>query len=350
MKTNWSQITLKDLNFINSYLKENHPGYVEKKCSYPVFIKWIDKGFDKAVKKSKLVKSKKDYKKIINYYVSGFNDRHLRLTKDGNFKNPKKANINISSIKEFKDDMVLVTIKSFFPRNNRQQRELEKTARNIKNYKNKKMIVFDLRGIEGGNTQWGIDIINNLYGKRYLNSLKNYPYRKIRISCRVSKDNYYAIIKILNRKNMNYETKKYYQKMAIEMKKALKNNIDLVNIEYGKNFKKFDKVKSPFNGIVYVITDDSAISATLLFLDRLLSIKNVIQVGRPTGGDTVYCEVRTVKLPSGNYHLVLPTTVKNFMIRKNNEKYIPKYRYNGKMTNSDKLRKWIFKLNNKIKK
>ncbi len=347
MKIDWKEIAIKDLEFVHSWLSRNHPGYAEKKCSYPHFKKWFKKGFLIALRDAQKIKGKRDYERVLNNYVDGFKDRHVRLESKQEITDKSLFKREIASIKFLKNNICWIRIKSFYPRTKKQLNQLREVVNNIKDCRRNDLIVFDLRDIEGGYSRWGVQMINNLFSEEYVNSLKNYPYKEgISLDFRASEDNINLLQKEL--KNlMENESKVYYSKILAEMKRAFRNNKEIVRIHFKHDEKKSKTDVNPVKGRVYALTKEGR-SAALLFLDRLLSIKGVIQVGQPTGSDTIYGEVGEVKLPSKNFQLITPSAVRHYIIRKNNEKYIPKYTYKEKMSNTSKLRDWIVNLDKRL--
>jgi len=345
--TKVADVAVKDLNFIYEWIKKNHPAPAEIKCSHPVFRRWFDKGFKMAMNKTKRIRTKAEYKQVLNDYVNGFKDRHLRLEPPNRKIGNNRLKKDIANIDFQEKDLCWVTLKSFYPRNKEQLHQLREVVDNIKYCRRKDIIVLDFRGAEGGNTVWGVNMLNNLFTKRYIDSLENYPYRNFSLVFRVSKDNINNLEEDIKNKLKEIQTRKYYRKILMEMKKAIKNNKNLVRIFFKTKYKKTREMSNPVRGRIYVLTEGGR-SAVLLILDRLLSIKGVMQVGRPTGSDTLYGECGEVKLPSGNFNLIYPTAIRDYIIRKNNENYIPKYSYMRDIYNTPKVKNWIIKLNKKL--
>ena len=93
-------------------------------------------------------------------------------------------------------------------------------------------------------------------------------------------------------------------------------------------------------GPVYVLTDSTCMSACLDAVD-LWTALGAIQVGRATGADTLYMEVRQVKLPSGLTQVSMPMKVYRGRARGSNEPALPKYRFDGDIGDTAALERWI---------
>ena len=96
---------------------------------------------------------------------------------------------------------------------------------------------------------------------------------------------------------------------------------------------------------VYVLTDSACASACLDAMD-LWKALGVVQVGRETSADTLYMEVRAERLPSDLVWAVVPTKVYRGRLRGANEAYRPDHVYDGDMSDTAALRRWILNLAN----
>jgi hypothetical protein len=95
---------------------------------------------------------------------------------------------------------------------------------------------------------------------------------------------------------------------------------------------------------VYLLTDSFCVSACLDFVDLMLRIDGVIQVGRATSGDTRYLEVRTEPLPSGIAQLSLPAAAHRGRQRQDNEIHVPTVVWEGNIADTAALEAWIASL------
>jgi hypothetical protein len=95
---------------------------------------------------------------------------------------------------------------------------------------------------------------------------------------------------------------------------------------------------------VYLLTDALCVSACLDFVDLMLRVEGVIQVGRATSGDTRYLEVRTEQLPSGIAQLSLPAAAHRGRQRQDNEIHVPTVVWEGNIADTAALEAWITSL------
>lgn len=77
-----------------------------------------------------------------------------------------------------------------------------------------------------------------------------------------------------------------------------------------------------FNGKVALITDANCASACLDFADLVRLVPGSVHVGKTTSADSVYIDMGSTTLPSGN-RLVLPLKVWRNRVRGNNETLVP---------------------------
>lgn len=81
------------------------------------------------------------------------------------------------------------------------------------------------------------------------------------------------------------------------------------------------KLRRPV-GSVALLTDEFCASACLDFADLVRAVPGSIHLGRTTSADTIYIDIGSVKLPSGNT-LIVPLKVWRNRLRANNEALVP---------------------------
>lgn len=74
----WQGLIEGDINSIYQTLKDNHPGYLDEENPY--FKRWLEKGYQEALRAAKNANSLKDAMTIIKAYSAGFADGHFYLT------------------------------------------------------------------------------------------------------------------------------------------------------------------------------------------------------------------------------------------------------------------------------
>lgn len=97
---------------------------------------------------------------------------------------------------------------------------------------------------------------------------------------------------------------------------------------------------NPMRGRVYVFTDYGCASACLDAVDVLKAV-GAVQIGQETSADTVYMEVRDAVLPSGRAEVRVPVKVYRGRARGNNETAKPDYLWTGALSDTDGIEAWI---------
>jgi hypothetical protein len=92
-----------------------------------------------------------------------------------------------------------------------------------------------------------------------------------------------------------------------------------------------------FDGKIAIVTDDNCASACLDFVDRVKQVPHSVQLGQTTSSDTVYIDIGSVPLPSGN-HMILPLKVWRNRVRGNGEAYVPDIPLKVNMRDDDAVR------------
>lgn len=227
---------------------------------------------------------------------------------------------------------------------------LDNIIKQLPTYRNKKTIVFDLRGNEGGQPYYAQAMILSLYGASYLKSLgnqflwnKNYTI-KFRISpASVQMMNNYAE-QVRGQGDSLRLAQQLQQAFQQGKKKYFNYHFDLIS----QNTKASSI--NPVNAKVYLLTDGHNASACLWFVSAMLEIPNVAQVGKPTrvfdatGFDPDYFLQDTLGGSAiSTAMLISPQDYLNKPITPASNHY-----YYGFMdaANTAQLQQWIIQLNN----
>lgn len=246
-----------------------------------------------------------------------------------------------------KGGIVWMTVPTMGPSDN-QANELEKMIARLPKARKAKIIVFDVRGNTGGNSEWGTKITRSLYGRDFADPILNKePEKKSYVEWRISKNNIKHLDDVLpylkTRFGENSEIYRVFNAVTKGMKKAPSDQLyrqpDLDDDKSEKSRTK--KAKNPVKAKVFFLTDGKCASACLDFADNILEMPEVIHVGSPTSADTVYMDVRSEELPSTVARLSFALKVYRNRKRANNEPYIPKHVWDGDMWDTKKLRAWI---------
>ncbi len=200
-------------------------------------------------------------------------------------------------------------------------------------------LVFDMRGNQGGNSRWGVRAIEAVWGADYRESRKR-PNETF-VDWRVSKGNidHAAFIVDFLTERGDDEAVAYFSPIAEGLTAAKKGQNYFREPE--SNEAVGAAVENPVDAKVLLLTHGVCASSCLDFVDEMMRLENVTQIGYPTGSDTQYMEVRQINLPSGFARMVLPVKVYRNRARAANEYYDPAYRYDGLDWSDDALQEWV---------
>ena len=158
-----------DLDFIYKTIIENHPGIYNDQD--PNFRSHLYSTYIEA--KQNFIKSSNQAKqrKIIERFVKSFNDSHLRVSweskqLDHSVNNEKKSEFQILSLSD--DQVIWITLPTF-EINDNQRKEFDSVLKKLASLRRKKAIVFDLRGNQGGNSEYGSQILKASFGEQFAN-------------------------------------------------------------------------------------------------------------------------------------------------------------------------------------
>src|SRR3546814_427539 len=99
----------------------------------------------------------------------------------------------------------------------------------------------------------------------------------------------------------------------------------------------------PPKGAVFSLTDGISMSACLDAVD-LWTRFGATPIGRETGADTIYMEMRSVDMPSGLGSMSLPMKYYIGRERGHNQPVVPVHRFEGDMSDTAALEGWIAQL------
>lgn len=205
-------------------------------------------------------------------------------------------------------------------------------------------IVLDLRGNGGGSSDWSYQIAKELWGEGTLDA---HPEAPMTVSWRASKDNLAAI-------RANYEDRSkgghltpevsaWFKDTIAGLERSVAEHKSLWVIPPGPGSadgKPADKPRHEVANPVYVLTDASCMSACLDAVD-LWTRLGAIPIGHETGADTLYMEVRQLKLPTGIGAVSLPMKVYSGRARGSNQPVFPRYRFDGDIADTAALERWV---------
>ena len=257
---------------------------------------------------------------------------------------------NIIKVTSFTKKGIWFSLPTFMPETKRQEKQLNNIIAAAKNWRNKKIIVIDVRGNTGGNSFWGTKLLKALYGKKYFQQqMQNLPAPVYQ--WRVSAGNIdelagfylqYAKQSFGNNSAMVI----WLEQVIAGMKTALKAKQAYFPNKVSPTVSVIKPILSnnPVQAQIYLLTDGRCASSCLTFIAQALHFANIRQIGQATNADSYYTESRLVHLPSGA-HLYFPMKVQRYRKRGRNQPYIPKgkYYYSGNINNTQAIQDWIKK-------
>ncbi len=249
------------------------------------------------------------------------------------------------NVDEWAPSKIWITLPSFCPKQEGAL-SLNKIIETIHQYAQYKQIVFDLRGNGGGNSDYGTSIIKNLYGASYYSQQMAEADKGVHtfLDWRASEQNK-EYLQVLQKKLLACpfaQNGLHIVTSVIKgMEQALKEGAPFYKEELQKWRKPLSHIQNPVKARIVVLTDNYCASACLDFLDELFAMGQVVQVGLPTSADTDYMEIRSIELPSQLAKVYFPIKVYRGRIRKANQAYIPQFRWDGCISDTQGLQKWI---------
>jgi len=221
-----------------------------------------------------------------------------------------------------------------------QQKELERILKKIVSFRHKKAVVFDLRGNQGGNSEYGSQIIKAFFGQNYANQKKCLANKLVFVDWRASVGNLSHVSHLLDR---------YKSSWLNEVKEGLKQSLAKRAPYYREtssvSCSSKDEIEQnyPVTSKIIIVTDTKNFSAALDFIDELKIMEPKAKlIGQKTNADRLYMEVRSVELPSGLGRFSFPIKVYRNRPRLDNEPYLPDIEYNN-ISDSKELQKFIIK-------
>src|SRR5207244_2118013 len=122
-------------------------------------------------------------------FAKSFNDSHLRVSfnQDSTGPTPLKKHKPFYSI-SLQKNIQWISLPTFLPDDD-EQKKLKDIIVNLPSMRSHKLIIFDIHGNGGGNSFWGKNIVTNLFGESYAQSMIDLTEKDISVEWRASKDN-----------------------------------------------------------------------------------------------------------------------------------------------------------------
>lgn len=216
-----------------------------------------------------------------------------------------------------------------------------------------KLVVFDLRGNDGGSSMWAGLFAEALWDESPDDDEEDATY----VEWRVSEGNvaYWETLPPRIREQFGESHYAYAWSIHVlnHLAAALKDGQDLwretpVDGERDSKDTATAEKSSPatarYGGTVVVLTDTTCGSACLDAMSLLAEEPGVVHVGSVTSADTQYMEARAVQLPSGLATLVIPIKVYRGRVRPDGGYFTPAFRFEGLHWTDEALRSWVLSL------
>ncbi len=216
------------------------------------------------------------------------------------------------------------------------------------------LVVFDVRGNQGGNSAWGTRLAKGLYGEELVSWVEcSHPdrsYAEWRVSTG-NRDHMRAQLPLMARQlGPESDVVATFTRLVDDLTAALERGTSLV-VQSGARARAAAEdaprdcadpaPASPVRGRVMLLTDGLCGSACLDFADLLLKIPGVVHAGQPTSADTVYMDIRDEALPSGLGQCSIAQKVYRNRPRGHNEPYVPALVYEGAIGDMEAVQRWL---------
>ncbi len=239
-------------------------------------------------------------------------------------------------IRAFSHNSIWISLPSFSPEG-KDKLETQKVISKIKEFRNKDIIVIDVRVNGGGNLNYALDVIDNLYGEEYIKSLgEEYILNKRKVvRWRVTSENVDFV------KSQKLQDAFLIKQLDAALKKGNNTYDEIQHEVIALSSADANNSKSPVSAKVFLLTDGRCYSSCWLFTRAMKGIEGVTQVGMPTGLMMEYTEARMVTSPSQAFELMIP--MKLFIEPRDHfgKSFEPEFVYPGYMGDTEALQRWI---------
>ena len=334
----WAKVTQKDLDFSYQSIQQIVPYTFFQ--SEPQLEDCLKKGYANALKQAKAASSYKAYKAIMDNYVNGFKTEHLEISFHPNNmgRHTKRTKTCKVDYHGFLNNSVWITIPSFQAGSGFDNPQLEKTLKKLINilptFRNKDLIIFDVRGNGGGGSELARPLILSLYSKKYLLSLGStfiWNQKWIYVdSLFPGSDKYYA-------GNVKYSDARKKGEKLYEK--------SFWPVFYGQNSNVFvNKVNNPVHAKIVILADSRCGSMCYQFTRTLLDLPNTVLIGNSPDTMGRLTNPMAVLLPShqatlyvGTREMIAPAHAFGFRLQ-------PKYTFTGDGHSDSDVKKWVVNL------
>ena len=205
-----------------------------------------------------------------------------------------------------------------------------------------KVIVFDIRGNQGGSSAWGEKLLQAIWGQHITDDLVRQTYD--RIEWRASEGNISANEKYAESYKAKFGVSdSSYQHLATlvtAMKSAQASGRDFVDDpdQPPDRSKAHSPVVTPR---LILLGNGTCFSACNDFSDAVLSFKGAELWGADNAADSAYIDNRGESLPSGLFRVSLPMKVWRGRYRGNNVPYTATRRFDVPFNSKSEAQRWV---------
>ncbi|MET4682661.1 S41 family peptidase [Brevundimonas faecalis] len=199
------------------------------------------------------------------------------------------------------------------------------------------VLVFDLRGNNGGSSTWLTSLARTIWGADYVDAR---VIDDATVDWRASADNLAKLESYVAQFSSQPETLAYLNTLIDGMRSAMAEGELLFHEPKAPSPAPTTTLQNPVAGKIYVLTDFGCSSACLDAVDTLTAL-GAVQVGQETSADTLYNEIRYVPLPSGRATAYVPMKVYRERLRANNEPAVPTHVWAGPIADTTGIENWI---------
>jgi len=201
-------------------------------------------------------------------------------------------------------------------------------------------IVLDLRGNNGGSSDWSRQIAEAIWGKKAVAATD----KPVVVDWRASTANIAFmqgyIDKIDQTPGASTNMVGWFRQIVDGMSEAMREGKPYWRTPPDADDKaSYPDVPAP-GARIYMVTDSGCASACLDAADVWLAL-GAIHVGQETSADTLYMDIRQTPLPSGMTRLGAAMKVYRGRTRGNNVPLVPARPYGGDLTDTTALEHWI---------
>lgn len=329
------QWALRDLDFIKSCIAENHPGIYNVLDS--AFCSSLELFVTQARDCLQHAISDGECAQILSDFGKKFHDAHLVVHVA---QLPTVSMTSYGTRDPFSSEFIAegvcaIRIPTFAPQE-AERAGMRTIIEHMPLLNTACYIVFDVRGNTGGNSAWGTQIVDGLFGASYAQCKRKQALEQQYVEWRASASNIAYLEECCVphiQAEFGHGSKEMHllEKVIAGMRAAYKEGAPY----YGEHANDTHNInpeisRSYYNGTVIVLIDRRCGSACLDFIDELKYMDVPIAlIGEQTAADSLYMEQRAFQLPSGKGTLYMPIKVYRNRLRGHNEPYVPDVSYSN---------------------